>query len=104
VETVGANTIPQALQSITRNGRVAQIGLLSGVGASLPLQLFVPRGVQMQGILVGGRDRYEEMNRAISLHKLRPVISAVHPMSEAVAAIGSLAKGNHFGKIVINIP
>jgi NADPH:quinone reductase-like Zn-dependent oxidoreductase len=104
VETIGATTIPQALQSVARGARVAQIGLMSGFGASLPLQLFVPRGVQMQGILVGGRDRYEEMNRAIGLHKLRPVVSEVHPMSEAAAAIGSLVKGNHFGKIVIKIP
>jgi len=105
IETVGAATLGQALTCIKKGGRVAQVGLLSGVGASLPLQFFIPRGVAMQGILVGGRDQFENMLRAIALHRLRPVVSEILAFDQLPAALGKfLPGGNHFGKIVLEIP
>lgn len=101
IETVGAQTIAQALAATARGARIAQIGLLSGVGASLPLQIFIPRNIDMRGILVGGRDRHEEMNAAINWHKLRPVISQTFGFDQAAAALAQLPKGEHFGKIAI---
>jgi NADPH:quinone reductase-like Zn-dependent oxidoreductase len=105
VETVGAATLGQALIGIKKGGRVAQIGLLSGVGASLPLQYFIPRGVTMQGILVGGRDRFEDMLRAMAMHKLRPVVTETSAFDQLPTALGKFTPGaGHFGKIVIEIP
>jgi NADPH:quinone reductase-like Zn-dependent oxidoreductase len=103
VETVGADTLAQAVSTLATGARVAQIGLMSGVDARLPLQFFIPRGVTMQGILVGGRDRFEAMNKAIGLHGLKPVISESFGFDELPGALGRLAKGGHFGKIVIDI-
>ncbi len=103
VETVGAETLGQALSAIARNGRVAQVGLLSGIGASLPLQFFIPRGVTMRGIVVGGRQAYERMNKAIALHGVRPIIGARFGMEELPSALGLLTKSGHFGKVVLSI-
>ena len=103
VETIGAQTLGQALASVTRGARVAQIGLMSGVGATLPLQFFIPRGVSMQAILVGGRDRFEEMNRAIAQHKLRPVVGARFGFNELGTALRAMKQPGHFGKIVLDI-
>lgn len=105
IETVGAATLAQALMGIKKGGRVAQVGLLSGVGASLPLQFFIPRGVAMQGILVGGRDRFEDMLRAIALHRLRPVIAETLGFDQFPQALAKFMPGvGHFGKIVLDIP
>jgi NADPH:quinone reductase-like Zn-dependent oxidoreductase len=41
------------------------------------------------------------MNRAISLHKTRPVVDRVFPFADAVAAYRYLESGAHFGKVVI---
>ncbi|WP_235182301.1 hypothetical protein [Fischerella thermalis] len=30
--------------------------------------------MQLQGIYVGSREMFEEMNRAIALHKMRPIV------------------------------
>ena len=103
VETVGASTLAQALVCVAKGGRVAQVGLLSGVAAGLPLQFLIPRGVTLQGIVVGGRDRYEEMNRAIAYHGLRPVVGETFGFTELGAALGRVAKGGHFGKIALDI-
>jgi NADPH:quinone reductase-like Zn-dependent oxidoreductase len=104
IETVGAATLGQALFAVNKGGRVAQIGLLSGTGAALPLQFFIPRGVTMQGILVGGRDRFEDMVRAIAQHKLKPVIAENFAFDQLPAALAKMAPGaNHFGKIILDI-
>ncbi len=41
------------------------------------------------------------MNRAIALHKMRPVVDCVFPWTEARAAVEYMRKGKHFGKIVL---
>ncbi len=105
IETVGAATLGQALVGIKKGGRVAQIGLLSGVGATLPLQFFIPRGVSMQGILLGGRDRFEEMVQAMALHQVKPVIGETFGFEQLGQALGKFVPGaGHFGKIVLDIP
>jgi NADPH:quinone reductase-like Zn-dependent oxidoreductase len=59
--------------------------------------------IQMQGVYVGSRDMFESMNRAISLHQLRPVVDRVFAFSEARDAMRYLQSGAHFGKVVIRV-
>ena len=59
--------------------------------------------VRVQGILVGHRESFEAMNRAIAHHGLRPVVDRVFPLEEARAAFEHLASGAHFGKVVVRI-
>jgi len=103
VETIGADTLANALEAAKKGARVAQIGLRSGPGAALPLQYFIPRAVTMAGILVGSRTAYEAMNRAIALHGLVPVVDQAFGFDQLGQALGTLAKGGHFGKLVLEI-
>ena len=59
--------------------------------------------IRVNGILVGDRESFEAMNRAIALHGLRPVIDRVFPLEEARAAFEHMAAGEHFGKIVVRM-
>jgi NADPH:quinone reductase-like Zn-dependent oxidoreductase len=59
--------------------------------------------VRVQGVMVGSRETFETMNRAIALHKLHPVLDRVFPFAEARAALEYLAGQRHFGKIGIHI-
>ena len=47
---------------------------------------------------------FEAMNRAITLHRLKPVIDRVFPLAEAPEAYRYQDSGAHFGKVVISIP
>ena len=42
-----------------------------------------------------------DMNRAISLHKMKPMVDKVFPFEEAKQALQLMESGGHFGKIVI---
>ena len=61
------------------------------------------KSVRLQGIFVGSRQMFEEMNRAIALHKMRPVIDKTFPFDRAREALAYMEKGLHFGKIVLTI-
>jgi len=61
------------------------------------------RRVRVQGVLVGSRDDFEAMNRAIAEHRLRPVVDRVFPFDEARQAFEHLAAGRDLGKVCIRI-
>lgn len=103
VEVGGAATLAQALAALKFGGRVAQIGLLTGLAAQMPLQHFVPKAATIQAILVGSTASFQDMARAVAEHRLRPVVSSVALFDKAKEAIESLSKADHFGKIVIRI-
>ena len=57
--------------------------------------------VRLQGIFVGSREMFENMNRAIALNALKPVIDRIFPFEEAREALAHMESGSHFGKIVL---
>jgi NADPH:quinone reductase-like Zn-dependent oxidoreductase len=57
----------------------------------------------IRGIFVGSREMFAAMNRAISQHKLKPVVDRVFPFSEAPAAYRHQESGAHLGKVVVTV-
>lgn len=102
VEVGGAGTLAQSFTGIRRGGTVALIGVLTGAGEVDPRAVLM-NAIRLQGIYVGSRRMFEDMNHAISLHEMHPVIDRVFPMTEAREALQYMESGNHFGKIVIRI-
>lgn len=103
VEVGGAGTLKQSLQAVRIGGTVSVMGVLAGNALELPLPLIFMQRIRVQGILVGSREGFEAMNRAIALHHLRPVVDRVFPMEEARAALELMDRGGHFGKICIRV-
>jgi NADPH:quinone reductase-like Zn-dependent oxidoreductase len=83
-------------------GRISQIGILSGAGEVNPIPILM-KNVHVQGIFVGSRAMFEDMNRAIGLSQLRPVVDRVFDFDEARDALRHMERGAHFGKIVIRV-
>jgi NADPH:quinone reductase-like Zn-dependent oxidoreductase len=61
------------------------------------------KSICLQGIFVGSRQMFEEMNRAIALHQTRPAIDKTFPFDHAPEALAYMEKALHFGKIVLTI-
>jgi NADPH:quinone reductase-like Zn-dependent oxidoreductase len=100
VEVGGAGTLPRSLKAVRMAGTISLIGVLSGAGEINPTPILM-RNVRVQGIFVGSREMFEAMNRAISLHQLKPVVDRVFPFDEAREALRYMESGAHFGKIAI---
>jgi NADPH:quinone reductase-like Zn-dependent oxidoreductase len=102
VEVGGAGTLPLSSKAVKRGGHIALIGVLAG-RADFDPRLMMLKGVRLQGLFVGSREMFEEMNRAIALSGMRPVIDRVFEFDELPAALGHLESGTHFGKICLRI-
>jgi NADPH:quinone reductase-like Zn-dependent oxidoreductase len=103
LEVGGAATLPQSLQAVRVGGRIYLIGVLSGNATEVSIPAIQMRRVRVEGVLVGSRASFEALNRAVSLHRLRPVIDSTYPLAEARAAFEHMAAGRHFGKICIEL-
>ena len=100
VEVGGAGTFAQSMAAVRMGGRISLIGVLSGAGQVNPTPILM-KSVCVQGIFVGSRAMFEEMNRAISDHQMRPVVDRVFAFEELRDALRHLESAAHFGKIVL---
>lgn len=103
VEVGGAGTLARSLRCVRIGGTICLIGNLAGLDAQLNLAQVFMRAVRLQGVLVGSRESFEAMNRAIALHELRPPIDRVFSFDEVPAAFAHLKSGAHFGKLVVRV-
>jgi len=101
IEVGGAGTFNKSLRAIRIGGQISLIGNLSGNAADVNLVSILMQNIRIQGILVGSREGFEAMNRAIALHQMHPVIDRVFSFDESRAAFDYMATGVHFGKICI---
>lgn len=101
VEVGGAGTLNQSLRAVRHGGQISLIGVLTGGSGEISTASILRKNVRVQGIYVGSREMFEAMNKAIALHKLRPVVDRVFPFSEAPEALKYMESGAHFGKICI---
>jgi D-arabinose 1-dehydrogenase-like Zn-dependent alcohol dehydrogenase len=58
--------------------------------------------VRVQGIYVGSRRNFVEMNKAVSLGQMRPVGEEFH-WTQAREVLTQMEEGSHFGKLVLSV-
>ena len=102
VEIGGAGTLAKSISAVKSGGVVSLIGILSGAGQIDPMPLLF-KNARIQGILVGSREMFEAMNRAMAVNNLHPVIDRVFPFDRAADAYRHLESGAHFGKVCIAV-
>jgi NADPH:quinone reductase-like Zn-dependent oxidoreductase len=103
VEIGGPGTLTNSIKALAVGGHISLIGSsLSRSGIMLDPLLLGGRGMSLGSISVGSRADFEAMNRAIALHRLRPVIDRVFPFEEAPAAYCHFESRAHFGKVVVS--
>ena len=101
VEVGGAGTLQRSVSASSVGGHVAVIGALDHAGQFNHVPVFM-KLIRMQGIFVGSRKMFEDMNRAIELSKLKPVIDRTFEFGRVAEALRYMQTGAHFGKIVVN--
>ncbi|HLF23898.1 MAG TPA: NAD(P)-dependent alcohol dehydrogenase [Burkholderiales bacterium] len=102
MEVGGQNTLKESLKSVTLGGHIAIIGVLSGSKEPLLIPAVMSTNARLQGVSVGSREMFEAMTRAIERQRIEPVIDKVFPWQEARAALETMQRGEHFGKIVLD--
>ncbi len=103
VEVGGPGTLAKSYKAVASEGQIALIGLVAGSkGETNPLTMMM-KGANLQGIYVGTTKMFEDMNRAIGLHRIRPVVDRVFSFDRAAEAYRHLPTGDFMGKLVIAV-
>ena len=103
VEVGGVGTLPRSMNAIGRFGKITLIGLLTGRDGGVSPYPLMFKGGSLHGIFVGDRAMFEEMNRAIEINGIKPVIDTVYSFDQAPDAFRQAASGAFVGKVVIRL-
>ena len=101
IETGGGGTLEKTIEATRVGGTISLIGVLTG--GSINPSSVMRKSIRLQGVYVGNRRMFEEMNAAFSLNQIRPVIDQVFDFEEARAAYQVMRGATHFGKLVVSI-
>lgn len=103
VEVGGAGTLRKSLNCAKASGHVSVIGVLSGGSGEISVLPALMKSLTVQGLLVGSRRDFLEMNRAITHQELRPHVDSVFEFDEVVDACRYQEAGKHVGKVVVRV-
>jgi NADPH:quinone reductase-like Zn-dependent oxidoreductase len=101
IEVGGADTMPRSLRAVRMKGTVSVIGALSGGEPSISPLPILMSSIHVQGIYVGSRAMFQRMNRAIEIHRMKPLIDKTFDWTDIQQALRYMETQQHFGKICL---
>ncbi|MGB6690778.1 MAG: NAD(P)-dependent alcohol dehydrogenase [Terracidiphilus sp.] len=102
VEVGGQGTMARSLRAIRIGGTIAQVGVLASSAEPLAVPTILHKQARIQGIYVGSRKDFQDMNKAVSLTRLRPVGANYH-WDQTREVLKRMEQGSHFGKLVVTV-
>ncbi|KAL9101162.1 MAG: hypothetical protein Q9187_009273, partial [Circinaria calcarea] len=105
IEVGGPKSMAQSLRAIKIDGLISVIGFLGGQSKDQPGFLeCLTNSCIVRGLMVGSRQSFEEMNRAIDVNGIKPVVDEkVFKLEEVKEAYQYMWDQKHFGKLTISI-
>ena len=103
IDVGGAGSLAQSVACLATGGQVSVIGILGGFEEKLPIFTLMGNQATVKGIMVGSRQDFEQMARAMEQSQLKPIISDVFDFADHRKALELMQAGGHFGKICIAI-
>ncbi len=101
IEVGGAGTLAKSINAVRVGGHIAMIGALETEGTFNHVPVFM-KAIRIQGIFVGSKVMFEDMNAEIVRNNFKPVIDRTFAFGEIKEALHYMESGSHFGKIVID--
>ena len=101
IDVVGGPQWPQLLNVLRRGGRYAVVGAIAGPIVQLDLRTLYLKDISLHGCTVLDPHVFADLVGYIERGEIRPVVSAVFPMSEIVAAQELFLAKALLGKIVL---
>lgn len=109
-DIVGGPLAEPIVRSMAWGGRYCVMGFTSGTIPKIPLNLALLKGCSIVGVVAdtftyrepeAGRKNYAELIDMIVTRRLKPVVSKVMPLRDAVAALNEVKDRKVLGKIVL---
>ena len=103
IEVGGPGTLTQSITACRTGGHIALIGVLTGFAGEVSIPALFSNLIRISGISIGSRADQEDMIRAITANRLKPVIDRNFPLPEIAAAFTYYESQKHFGKVCLEL-
>ena len=104
VEVGGSETLSQSLRATRANGAISLVGNVTGSTAEVNLPLVFMFRKRLIGIATGSVSDFQAMMDHIADTEFRPALDdRVYSFDGLSDALQSITRGEHFGKIVVNV-
>jgi NADPH:quinone reductase-like Zn-dependent oxidoreductase len=103
IEVGGPGTLAQSITACRTGGHIAMIGVLTGFAGEVPTAALFSNQIRISGISIGSRADQEDMIRAITANRLKPVIDRCFPLQNIGAAFRHHDSQKHFGKVCLEL-
>lgn len=104
VDVVGGAQFPMLLEVLVRGGRYAAAGAIAGPIVALDLRTLYLKDLRLLGCTVLDPEVFANLVGYIERGEIRPLVAAVHPLRDIVAAQQEFLAKHHTGKIVLVPP
>jgi len=101
IETGGGGTLEKTIEATRIGGTISLIGVLTD-GTINPTTV-MRKSIRLQGVYVGNRRMFEDMNAAFTLNRIHPLIDRVFDFEDARSAFQAMRVAGHFGKLVVKV-
>jgi NADPH:quinone reductase-like Zn-dependent oxidoreductase len=103
IEVGGPATLAQSITACRTGGHIALIGLLTGFAGEVSIPALFSNQIRVSGISVGSSADQEDMIRAITVNRLKPIIDRRFPLQEIGDAFKYYESQMHFGKVCLEL-
>lgn len=103
MEVGGPATLAQSIAASRTGGHIALIGVLTGFAGEVSIPALFSNQIRISGISIGSRADQEDMIRAITANRLKPIIDRRFPLQEIAAAFEYYESQKHFGKVCLEL-
>jgi NADPH:quinone reductase-like Zn-dependent oxidoreductase len=99
VEVGGPGTLQKSIGATGFGGHIGMIGSLA-LG-EVNVHPLLRKSIRLSGIFAGSREMFRDMNAAIAVNRMRPVVDKIYDFDDARSAYHAMGSSEHFGKLVI---
>jgi NADPH:quinone reductase-like Zn-dependent oxidoreductase len=100
VVEIGGGTLEQS-KSTALDGQINFVGRLSSALSTIDTNVLYMAVATIRVIFAGNRAQFADMNRAITVNRLKPLIDRVFSFDDVPSAFRYFEAGTAFGKVVI---
>jgi len=102
IDGSGGETLARILDLVRPGGRVAIYGGTGGDAEIRPFSIFWKQ-LDVLGSSMGSPEDFRDMLALVTEQRIEPVVGALFPLADIVAAVERLESGANFGKVVVTV-
>lgn len=102
IDGAGGPSFANLLKITNPGAKIISYGGTYGKIDGLSPQIIFWKQISIMGSTMGSEIDFKNMLDFVAIHKMRPVIDEVIPLSAAIKGFDKMEKGQQFGKIVFN--